>query len=95
VRVIEGFNNVDELPSQYPHVDDEGTPCFPILQMRHPNFVDVDEIYLCREEVFAVTKYVGPSIEDLLQRPIEFSEPEIACVLSQVKSYLSSTRLMQ
>jgi hypothetical protein len=83
VRVIEGFDNIDESPSQYPHVE-QGSPSFPILEIRHPNFVNIDEIYLCQGEVFAITEYIGPSIEDLLRRPIEFSEPEIAYVLSQV-----------
>jgi hypothetical protein len=54
VRVIEGFDNVDESPNQYPHVD-QGSPSFPILRIRYPNFVDIDEIYLCQGDVFAIT----------------------------------------
>lgn len=84
VRVIESLDNVDELPTHFPHVDDGGIPCFPILQMWHPNFVDIDMIYLYREEVFAITEFVGPSLNDLLQTPIEFSDPEIAYVISEV-----------
>jgi hypothetical protein len=94
VRVIESFDSVDELPGHFPHVSDEGNPCFPILEIWHPNFVDIDIIYLYGEEVFAITEFVGPSLNDLLQRPIEFSEPEVAYVISEVShtkplSYLS------
>lgn len=93
VRVIESFNNVDELPNHFPHVNDEGNPCFPILEIWHPNFVDIDIIYLYREEVFAITEFVGPCLKDLLQRPIEFSEPEIAYVISEVSQTRSSSYL--
>jgi hypothetical protein len=57
--------------------------------MRHPNFVDIDKIYWFRGDAFAITEYVGPSIEELLRRPIEFSEPDIAYVVSQVSRALS------
>lgn len=77
-------------------MSDEGNPCFPILEIWHPNFVDIDIIYLYKGEVFAITELVGPSLDDLLQRPTEFSEPEIAYVISEVShtkppSYLSNT----
>ena len=56
VRVVESFNNVhngDKSPL-YPHINQDA-PCFPILQMRHPNFVDIDKIYLFQGGIFAIT----------------------------------------
>jgi hypothetical protein len=95
VRVIESFNNVDEdeVPNHFPHVSDEGNPHFPILEIWHPNFVDINIIYLYREEVFAITELVGPSLKDLLQTAIEFSEAEIAYVVNEVSQTKPSSYL--
>jgi len=56
---------------------------FPLLSIRHRNFVDICESYLFDRQVFAITEYVGFSLETLLQRGIRPSEPEIAYIISQ------------
>lgn len=56
---------------------------FPLLSIRHRNFVDICESYLFDGQVFAITEYVGFSLETLLQRGIRPSEPEIAYIISQ------------
>ena len=56
---------------------------FPLLSIRHRNFVDICESYLFDGQVFAITEYVGFSLETLLQSGIRPSEPEIAYIISQ------------
>lgn len=61
---------------------DEEVYCFPEIQ--HPNFVNICERYLFEDEIFAFTKYVGFSIEELLFHSIYPTEREIAYIISQV-----------
>jgi hypothetical protein len=68
----------------------EGKEPFPLLEIQHPNFVDLCEAYLFRDEIFAIVKYVGFSIADLLQHSIYPSEYEIAYIISQVSRILLS-----
>ncbi|KFY40851.1 hypothetical protein V494_03293 [Pseudogymnoascus sp. VKM F-4513 (FW-928)] len=56
----------------------------PYRSIRHKNFADIYETYLFKEQALAIVEYVGPSLEDLLQKSICFSEPEIAYIISQV-----------
>jgi hypothetical protein len=44
-------------------VASEGEETFPLLEIQHPNFVDICEVYLFRNEIFAIVEYVGFSIE--------------------------------
>ncbi|OAF59411.1 p21 protein (Cdc42 Rac)-activated kinase [Pseudogymnoascus destructans] len=55
-----------------------------LLSIRHPNFVDVCESYVFESQVFVITEYVGFCLDDILQRSLRLSEPEIAYVISQV-----------
>jgi hypothetical protein len=57
---------------------------FPLLEIQHPNFVDICEAYLFRNEISAIVEYVGFSVEDLLQHSIYPTEREIAYIISQV-----------
>ncbi|KFY42373.1 hypothetical protein V494_02448 [Pseudogymnoascus sp. VKM F-4513 (FW-928)] len=71
VREIRGFNTTP--PNEYPY-----------SSIRHKNFVSVYETYLFEGEASGIIEYVGLSLEDLLQKSICFSEPEIAYIISQV-----------
>ncbi|KFY64959.1 hypothetical protein V497_01542 [Pseudogymnoascus sp. VKM F-4516 (FW-969)] len=70
VREIRGFNTTPPNKSPYSSI-------------RHKNFVSVYETYLFQGESSAIVEYVGLSLEDLLQKSICFSEPEIAYIISQ------------
>jgi hypothetical protein len=76
VREIRGF----KPPNEYPY-----------SPIRHKNFVNVYETYLFEGEASDIIEYVGLSLEDLLQKSICFSEPEIAYIISQVSRALSSS----
>ncbi|KAI9774176.1 MAG: hypothetical protein M1839_001878 [Geoglossum umbratile] len=65
-------------------VTSSGEEAFPLLQIQHPNFVDICEVYLFKDEIFAIVEYVGFSIEDLLQHFIYPTEYEITYIISQV-----------
>ena len=67
-----------------------GKALFLLLGIQHPNFVDIEEAYLFKNEIFAIVEYVGFSIDDLLRHSISLSEPEIAYIISQVSSDASS-----
>jgi len=56
----------------------------PLLQVQHPNFVDIYECYSFKDETFVFTECVGFSIEDLLLRSIYPTEREIAYIINQV-----------
>lgn len=58
-------------------------PSFCLLPIRHQNFVGICEAYLFNHQIFAITEYVGFSLETLLQRGIRPLEPEIAYIISQ------------
>lgn len=57
---------------------------FPLIGIQHPNFVDICEAYLFRKEIFAIVKYGGFSVQELLQYSIYPNEVEIAYIISQV-----------
>lgn len=59
-----------------------------LLEIQHKNFVNIYELYLFNEEIFAVTEHVGFSLEDLLQKSICFSETEISYIIGQVRQAL-------
>lgn len=56
---------------------------FPLLPIRHQNFVAICEAYLFNHQIFAITEYAGFSLETLLQRGICPLEREIAYIISQ------------
>ena len=58
---------------------------FPLLEIQHPNFIDVYETYLFKNDVAVIVEYVGFSIDDLLQRSIYPTECEIAYIMSQAR----------
>ncbi len=58
-------------------------PSFCLLPIRHQNFVGICEEYIFNHQIFAITEYVGFSLETLLQRGIRPMEPEIAYIISQ------------
>ncbi len=62
----------------------QGEGCFPLLEIQHPNFVDICEGYIFEDKIFAILEYVGFSVEDLLQYSIYPTEREIAYIISQV-----------
>ena len=47
-------------------VASEGNTDFPLLEIQHPNFVDIYEAYLFKSDIAVIVEYVGFSIEDLL-----------------------------
>jgi serine/threonine protein kinase len=57
---------------------------FPLLEIQHPNFVDICEAYLFRNDISTILEYIGFSVEDLLQHSIYPTEREIAYIISQV-----------
>ena len=71
-------------------VASEGDDFFPLLEIQHPNFVDICEAYLFESDIFVIVDYVGFSIEDLLQHSILPTEREIAYIMSQVGVMLPS-----
>ncbi|KFZ19012.1 hypothetical protein V501_00861 [Pseudogymnoascus sp. VKM F-4519 (FW-2642)] len=77
VREIRGFNTTP--PNEYPY-----------SSIRHKNFVNVYETYLYEGEASGIIEYVGLSLEDLLQKSICFSEPEIAYIISQSNDHTST-----
>jgi hypothetical protein len=62
----------------------EGEELFSLLEIQHPNFVDICEVYLFQNEIFAILEYVGFSIHDLLEHSVYPTEREIAYIISQV-----------
>lgn len=56
----------------------EGKEVFLLLEIRHPNLVNICEAYLFRTESSAIVEYVGFSIQDLLRHSIYPTEREIA-----------------
>lgn len=73
IRIMRIFNRASQ-----------GTMCFPLLEIQHPNFADICEAFLFEDAIFAVVEYVGFSVEDLLQHSIYPTEREIAYIVSQV-----------
>lgn len=90
VRVIQQFDalsdehEVESADSSVGSVSSAKFTYFPLLSIRHQNFVDICESYLFERQVFAITEYVGFSLKDLLEHGIRPSESEIAYVVSQV-----------
>lgn len=82
IRVMRIFNHMRNAQSE--GEDSEGKEPFPLLEIQHPNFVDLCEAYLFKDEIFAIVEYVGFSIADLLQYSIYPSECELAYITSQV-----------
>ena len=39
---------------------------FPLLEIQHPNFIDLYEAYLFRSKIFAIIEYIGFLAENLL-----------------------------
>lgn len=68
----------------------DGEILFPLLEIQHPNFVDIYGAYLFRNEISTIVKYVGFSVEDLLQQSIYSIEREIAYIISQVSVAIPS-----
>jgi hypothetical protein len=62
----------------------EGKDPFPLLKIQYLNLVDMCEVYLFRNEIFAIVKYVSFLIEDLLEHSIYLIEREIVYIISQV-----------
>ena len=67
---------------------------FPILNIRHPSFVNICEVYLFGNEIFSIVDYVGFSLADLLEHPIYPTEREIAYIVGQVSPPLPFSDLM-
>jgi hypothetical protein len=86
VRIIRIFGHARK--AQPKGEESEGEEPFPLLEIQHPNFVDIYEAYLFKNEIFAIFEHVGFSIADLLQRSIYLSEREIAYITSQVNRIL-------
>ena len=61
----------------------------PLLRILHQNFVEVYKVYFFEGQVFVITEHVGSSLEDLLQKDVCFSEPDIAYIISEVGRTLS------
>ncbi|KFY32537.1 hypothetical protein V493_00088 [Pseudogymnoascus sp. VKM F-4281 (FW-2241)] len=80
LRVIQscGANEREEAST------DESLDGLSLLEIQHKNFVNIHELYLFNEEIFAVTEHVGFSLGDLLQKSICFSETEISYIIGQV-----------
>jgi serine/threonine protein kinase len=74
-------------------VASEDSTFFPLLEIQHPNFVDICEAYLFRNEISAIVEYIGFSVEDLLQHSIYPTEREIAYVISQVSMTIPLLKL--
>lgn len=82
VRAIHAY---DVVRSSGEHDVESTTLPYPsLLSIRHRNFVDVCESYVFESQVFVITEYVGFCLDDILQRALRPSEPEIAYVISQV-----------
>jgi hypothetical protein len=56
-----------------------------ILEIQHPNFIDIYEVYHFEDQVFLISEYVDFSLDDLLQCSIYPTELEIGCIISQVR----------
>ncbi len=56
-----------------------------ILEIQHPNFIDIYEVYHFEDQIFLISEYVDFSLDDLLQCSIYPTEIEIACIISQVR----------
>lgn len=56
-----------------------------ILEIQHPNFIDIYEVYHFEDQVFLISEYVDFSLDDLLQCSVYPTEIEIACIISQVR----------
>jgi len=58
---------------------------FGLLPVQHHNFVDIYELYSFEDELFAISKYLDFSLKDLIEGSVCLTEPEIACIISQVR----------
>jgi hypothetical protein len=81
VRVVQRFRLLSPGESA---LESANLTYFPLLQVRHQNFVDICGSYQFEGQVFAITEYVGFSLEDLVQSSLHPSEPEIAYIICQV-----------
>lgn len=85
IRVIRIFNIASEDEHEYESEDNPGgKKWFPLLEIKHPNFINIWECYLFKDEIFVFTEYIGFSIRDILHRSIHPTEREIAYIISQV-----------
>ena len=86
VRTLKIFDSAASLG----HMPNGKAP-FSLFGIQHPNFVDIKEAYLFKDEIFAIVEYVGFSVHHLLRHSISLTEREIAYIISQVSIiYLSS-----
>ena len=85
IRVMRIFDNVreDEQECEPENISMSKKP-FPLLGLQHPNFVNIYECYLFKDEIFVFTEYIGFSVSDLLFHSIYLPEREIAYIISQV-----------
>jgi len=67
---------------------------FRLPQIQHQNFVDIYETFLFEDRLFAISEYLDFSLEDLIQRRIYPTEPEIAFIINQVRYIHDLLQLM-
>jgi hypothetical protein len=68
-----------------PYTETHDSNGFNILQIQHPNFIDIYEVYYFEDQVFLISEYVDFSLEDLLKCSVYPTGSEIACIISQVR----------
>jgi len=55
------------------------------LEIQHPNFIDIYEVYYFEDQAFLISEYVDFSLDELLECSVYPTESEIACIISQVR----------
>jgi len=75
-------NEIQVITSYTSASNDSG---FGLLSVQHHNFVDIYELYSFKDELFVIFEYLDFSLKDLIEGSVCLTEPEIACIISQVR----------
>lgn len=75
MRIVGNTSDVAEMTNEAP---------FPLIAIRHPNFVVLHDAYHFRKERYACVEYAGCSLQDMLKNSVYPSEGEISCIIGQV-----------
>ena len=92
IRVMRTFGDVSQSDESQGN-ESQGSEVYCLLEIQHPNFVNICECYLVEDEIFVFTEYVGFSIQDLLLHFISPTEQEIAYIIGQVSRISSFPHL--
>ena len=91
-------NDKNEIQVITPYTPASNGSGFSLLQIQHQNFVDIYELYSFEGGLFAISEYLDFSLKDLIEGSVCPTEPEIVCIISQVRcmsSFISYVLMQQ